>query len=172
MKERPDMTLPRVVLGLGALALGVGSALWFYSGISTGESGRYVYAGPLLLVALIPTWHGFSVCGKLMRGENPLASALRLTQPGGLSRLRARTSPGLFVAGMVSAAIGSVLFGLLSFLMLSSDTSYSDLRDTYYGMCFTVTPLWIGLGLCRALLWAGKKAPHVESSEDMPTREL
>jgi hypothetical protein len=149
----------RILIALCALALGVGSALWFYSGISTGESGRYVYARPLLLVALIPTWHCIRVCIVLLSGETPLASALRLTQPGGLSRLRARTSPGLFVAGMVSATIGSVLFGLLSFLMLSSDKSYSDLRDTYYGMCFAVTPLWVGLGLCKALLWAGKKAP-------------
>jgi hypothetical protein len=172
MKERPDMTLPRVVLGLGALALGIAAPWWFYSTIGTGESGRYVYAGPLLLVAAIPAWFGIRVCITVLRGKNPLDPALQLTRPGELSRLRARTSPGLFVTGMVSATIGSFLFCLATFAMLSSGKALWDLQETYYGMCFAVIPLWLGLGLCNALLSAGKKVPRIESAEDLPTREL
>lgn len=166
------MTLPRVGLALGTLGLGVGSTWWFYSGIGAGEAGRYAYAGPLLLVAAIPALFSIGVCRAFLRGENPLAPALRLAQPGGLSRLRARTSPGLFVASMVSATIGSFIFGLATFGMLWSGRAFSDLRETYYGMCFAAIPLWLGLLLCRALLRAGKRTPHIESTGDTPPREI
>jgi hypothetical protein len=172
MKERPDMTLPGVVRGLGALALSVAPIWWFYSGIGSGEAGRYAFAGPLLLVAALPAWFGIRACSMLLRGEHPLAPAVRLARPGGLSRLRARTSPGLFVAGMISATIGSFIFGLAIFGMLWTGKAFSDLRETYFGMCFAAIPLWLGLRICKALLRAGEKVPHTESTEDTPPREL